>query len=148
MKPIYIFDLDGTLALITHRRHFVEGERKDWPAFFKACVNDEPNFPVIDMYLLLREAGCEIRIWSGRSDEVRVETELWLKRNAINGWQELRMRKYGDHKPDETLKAEWLDEMSREDRERLFGIFDDRDRVVAMWRKKGVTCFQVADGNF
>ena len=24
MKPLYIFDLDGTLALIEHRRHFVE----------------------------------------------------------------------------------------------------------------------------
>ena len=23
MKPLYIFDLDGTLALIDHRRHFV-----------------------------------------------------------------------------------------------------------------------------
>jgi hypothetical protein len=34
VKPLYIFDLDGTLALIQHRRHFVERERgkQDWKA--------------------------------------------------------------------------------------------------------------------
>ena len=26
--------------------------------------------------------------------------------------------------------------------------FDDRDRVVAMWREEGVPCFQVAPGDF
>ena len=45
MKPLYIFDLDGTLALIKHRRHFVEGTTKDWRAFFAACVDDVPDMP-------------------------------------------------------------------------------------------------------
>jgi hypothetical protein len=27
-------------------------------------------------------------------------------------------------------------------------IFDDRDSVVKMWRSHGLTCFQVADGDF
>ena len=48
-KPLYIFDLDGTLALIQHRRHFVERDRKeqDWKGFYAACINDEPNEPVV-----------------------------------------------------------------------------------------------------
>lgn len=27
-------------------------------------------------------------------------------------------------------------------------IYDDRQKVVDMWRSKGLTCFQVAPGNF
>jgi hypothetical protein len=34
------------------------------------------------------------------------------------------------------------------DRERLVGAFDDRQRVVDMWRRNGITCFQVAPGDF
>ena len=143
---LYIFDLDGTLALIEHRRHFVEGEKKDWPAFFRACVNDAPNQPVIDTLQRLSDTGAEIWIWSGRSDEVRAETEAWLEAHGIECV--LTMRKAGDHQPDEKLKGAWLDEMKSEDRARLVAIFDDRDRVVAMWRNKGVACFQVAPGNF
>lgn len=147
MTPLYIFDLDGTLAKIEHRRHFVEGPKKDWPAFFKACVNDEPNEPVIRTLDLLRSTGGDAWIWSGRSDEVRAETELWLHSNVLD-YEGLKMREAGDHQPDETLKATWLDEMTPYDRARLVAIFDDRDRVVAMWRRKGVACFQVAPGNF
>ncbi len=37
---LYIFDLDGTLALIEHRRHLVERERgkQDWDAFKRVAV--------------------------------------------------------------------------------------------------------------
>ncbi|WP_435575134.1 hypothetical protein [Burkholderia plantarii] len=34
------------------------------------------------------------------------------------------------------------------DRRRIVAVFDDRDSVVAMWRDAGVTCFQVAPGEF
>lgn len=145
--PLYIFDLDGTLALIGHRRHFVEGLKKDWPAFFKACVDDDPNRPVIDTLRLLWSSGAEIWVWSGRSDEVRAETVAWL-RKCVGCPHLLKMRAAGDHQPDDTLKAKWLDAMSAEDRKRLVAIFDDRDRVVAMWRSRGVACFQVAPGAF
>ena len=46
--PLYIFDLDGTLALIDHRRHFLDDQAdpKRWQKFFAACVDDQPNEPV------------------------------------------------------------------------------------------------------
>lgn len=50
--------------------------------------------------------------------------------------------------PDEKLKRLWLNEMSQADRSRLTAVFDDRDKVVAMWREAGVPCFQVAPGEF
>lgn len=163
MKPLYIFDLDGTLALIEHRRHFVDGTdgKKDWRAFFAACVDDVPNTPVIRTLQALRRSGAEVWIWSGRSDEVKAETVEWLQRHGCFGFptdvlwawpfgapERFRMRKAGDHQDDVTLKRGWLSEIEPPEWNRLTAVFDDRDRVVQMWRDAGVPCFQVAAGDF
>ena len=157
MTPLYIFDLDGTLALIEHRRHFVEGPKKDWPAFFAACVDDAPNLPVIRTLQTLRDGGAEIWIWSGRSDEVKAETIAWLKKHGCFGIfhnglfsapEALRMRKAGDHQPDVKLKRGWLSEIEPPEYKRLTAVFEDRASVVQMWRDAGVPCFQVAPGDF
>jgi len=161
MKPLYIFDLDGTLALIEHRRHLVEGPKKDWPAFFAACVDDTPNLPVIRTLQMLRQSGAEVWIWSGRSDEVKTQTVAWLQKHGCFGFptdvlwawpfgapERFRMRKAGDHQMDTKLKAAWLAEIEPPEWARLTAVFDDRDSVVKMWRDAGVTCFQVAPGEF
>jgi hypothetical protein len=155
MKPLYIFDLDGTLALIEHRRHFVERPRgeQDWKAFYAACDKDAPNDPVIDTMERLREAGADIWIFSGRSDEVREKTIQWLaNETTFMTWDldgpMLTMREGGDYTPDDVLKKRWLDGMLIGDKARLVAVFEDRDRVVAMWRAAGVPCFQVAAGGF
>ena len=160
MKPLYIFDLDGTLALIEHRRHLVEGEHKDWRAFFAACVDDEPNLPVIRTLQALRKAGAEVWVWSGRSSEVQAETEQWLfdhgvfkavpllTWNPFNPPEMFLMRKEGDYRDDVAVKSEWLANLEPPERNRLTAVFDDRDKVVAMWRAAGVPCFQVAPGDF
>ena len=58
------------------------------------------------------------------------------------------MRAAGDYTADDVLKKQWFDGMLVDDRRRLVATFEDRDRVVAMWRAEGVTCFQVAPGEF
>ena len=155
MKPLYIFDLDGTLALIEHRRHFVERSRgeQDWKAFYAACDKDAPNDPVIDTMERLREAGADIWIFSGRSDEVREKTIQWLaNQTTFMTWDldgpMLTMREGGDYTPDDVLKKRWLDDMLISDKARLVAVFEDRDRMVTMWRGAGVPCFQVAAGEF
>lgn len=159
MKPLYIFDLDGTLALISHRRHFVDREnnKKDWKGFYAACDKDQPNEPVLKVMESLR-CFADVWIFSGRSDEVRSQTVEWLVKHtsfassdfdsAFGTQDVLTMRSEGDYTPDDVLKRQWLDSMLYEDRGRLVAIFDDRDRVVKMWRDSGVTCFQVAPGEF
>ena len=104
MKPLYIFDLDGTLALIEHRRKYVERPRgeQDWKAFYAACVDDRPNCPVIDTMERLRRAGADIWIFSGRSDEVRAQTVKWLAdTTTFMSWEldgpMLTMRQAGDY---------------------------------------------------
>jgi hypothetical protein len=34
------------------------------------------------------------------------------------------------------------------DKSDILCIFDDRDKVVKMWRSNGIACFQVAPGDF
>jgi len=142
-QELIVFDLDGTLAITHHRDHFIQGKRKDWRSFFASCVNDEPNLPVIAMFHALRAQGYRLEIWSGRSDQVRAETEDWLEKFGIKA-DHLRMRKKDDYTPDHILKESWLKESDR----KPMVIFDDRNKVVNMWRQNHVPCFQVAPGDF
>lgn len=135
-----VFDLDGTLADINHRTHFVRGPKPDWPAFFAACVDDLPVPHVIETMEAHIIAGHDVRIWSGRSDVVRAETEQWLADVACVCPSYLQhMRAEGDNTPDVELKRFWLNQEA----ERPDLVYDDRPRVVAMWRAEGVPCFQV-----
>lgn len=154
MKPLYIFDLDGTLALINRRKHILDDkdDPQRWRRFYAACDTDIPNRPVIDTMERLRHMGCDIWIFSGRSDEVRDKTVAWLTKHTSFMTHDLEtalvMRREGDYTADDVLKNSWANDMLQEDRARLVAVFDDRDRVVAMWRAIGVPCFQVADGEF
>jgi phosphoglycolate phosphatase-like HAD superfamily hydrolase len=148
-RPLYIFDLDGTLADLSHRRHFLD--KKDWRGFFAACDKDAPIQNVIDTAVALWHAGNEVWIFSGRSDECQDKTIQWLYDNTWLGAktiENITMRRAGDTRPDDIVKREFYDNMLEEDKQRLVAIFDDRDRVVNMWRSLGLTCFQVAPGNF
>lgn len=153
MRPLYIFDLDGTVALCDHRRPILDdlSDSHRWQKFYAACVRDTPNRAVIKTMELLYPTA-DVRIWSGRSYEVFVQTIGWLQLHAPFVLERrpsfLRMRNEGDYTPDEQLKQEWLKELSIEDRRRLVAAFDDRDKVVQMWRSHGIACFQVAPGEF
>lgn len=134
-----IFDLDGTLANIDHRTHFVRGGRRDWDSFFAACVDDLPVPHVIETFHAHLAAGHRVRIWSGRSDIVRAETEQWLDEATIDPCYLEHMRAEGDNTPDVELKRYWLNQTAH----RPDLVYDDRQRVVDMWRAEGVPCFQV-----
>src|SRR5690606_35310570 len=84
-------------------------------------------------------AGHKVRIWSARSDVVRAETEQWLSDMGIDPCYLQHMRAAGDNTPDATLKRHWLNQ----ERERPDPVYDDRQRVVDMWRAEGIPCFQV-----
>ena len=154
IKPLYIFDLDGTLSLIDHRLHLLELETSDkWRYFYAACDKDQPNSSVIATLESLRQSGAEVWIFTGRSDEVRHKTINWLNYHTTFTVDELEspmlvMRTLGDYTSDAALKKQWLNEMLPYDRERLIAVFEDRDRVVEMYRSSGITCFQVANGKF
>ena len=144
--PLVIFDLDGTLALNEHRQHLVRNGTPDWAAFFQACDKDTPNWNVIEILRHHYKMGCIIVILSGRSDEVEAKTRAWLQEYRVPH-DKLVMRPEGDYTPDKDLKRSWLAEIRRNGGSVLC-VYDDRDSVVAMWREEGITCCQVAEGDF
>ncbi len=142
----YLFDIDGTLADLSHRLPHIQKEPKDWDAFFAECANDAPISHVCDLACDLIRAGQAVVFVSGRSDQVRAETLEWLY-NHVGSSRTLYMRRKGDHRPDHLVKGELLDEILAAGYEPIMA-FDDRDQVVKMWRARGIPCAQVADGNF
>tara|TARA_Y100000389_G_C17122363_1_gene346059 strand:- start:106 stop:552 length:447 start_codon:yes stop_codon:yes gene_type:complete len=148
MKKIVIFDLDGTLALIDDRRKISTkpNGKLDWDKFFdpKNINLDKPNIPVIKMAQLLASTDHQIVIFSGRSDVTIQTTKLWLNKHKVP-FDIIKMRPVKDFTPDDVLKQNWLNVIGKDN---VLCTFDDRNKVVDMWRQNGIDCFQVADGNF
>ena len=84
---------------------------------------------------------------SGRDEVCRRETQEWLAKHYQNIHEGLFMRPAGDQRKDAIVKQE-LYEANIKGRYNVRFVLDDRDQVVKMWRGLGITCLQVADGNF
>lgn len=145
-----IFDLDGTLALIDKRRELssLPNGKINWKVFFSPqnIKLDEPNIPVIKSFQAMKSAGFHMVIFSGRDSISVDETIGWLRENGVE-FDLLKMRPRKSFTPDDVLKKGWLDELITEGHE-ILCVFDDRDKVVKMWRENGISCFQVAEGSF
>lgn len=145
-RRCYHFDIDGTIANVGHRLHHIERRPKNWRKFFATVGEDLPIVHIIELARDLAEAGVPVVYVSGRSDECRADTLAWFSTHDLP-LGPLYMRRAGDHRPDHIVKAELLDQILRDGFQPSMA-FDDRDQVVAMWRRRGVPCAQVAPGNF
>ncbi len=146
MRTCYLFDIDGTLADLSHRLHHIQKDPKDWDAFFSACPDDAPIEPICELARALSSAAPIILV-SGRSERVRMQTDFWIKVRAQVLFSALYMRRDGDHRPDNEVKSDLLDQILA-DGYRPIMAFEDRTSVVRFWRSRGIPCAQVADGNF
>ncbi|MGW7136671.1 phosphatase domain-containing protein [Streptomyces xanthophaeus] len=130
-------DIDGTLALLGNRG----------PYDFSRCELDVLNESVRHALDAFRRAdGDVIVLLSGRSEEHRPQTESWLRRHGVP-YDELWMRATGDTRRDDVVKAELFDAHVRH-RYAVRVSLDDRDRVVAVWRRMGLPTWQVNYGDF
>lgn len=130
-------DIDGTLALM--------GDRG--PYDFERCGSDRLNEPVRRALRSFRLANDDrIVLLSGRSEEYRPHTEAWLAKHGVP-FDELHMRLAGDVRRDDIVKAELFDQHIRH-RFHVRVSLDDRDRVVALWRRMGIPTWQVNYGAF
>ena len=141
-----IFDVDGTLMNISHRRKFVEMKPKDWKAFREQTVNDTPNLDVFAVAKSLHQAGHNIIIASGRNKSQRAITRKQLMSEGLV-FRAIYLRSDSDYRPDTEVKAQMLDKMKAEGWNPEL-VFDDRTSVVDMWREKGLRAVQVAPGDF
>lgn len=150
-KIAYIVDIDGTLAKIDHRLHFIQSEPKQWDAFFDACVDDEP---IVDVIHVIRSIGfiewhgtlAYVIYLTGRPERVRRETTEWLRDHRLPEGK-LFMRKDGDHRPDTIAKRELMEQLQA-DGYKIAGVFEDRPSVCRLWRSMGLTVFQMNHEEF
>ena len=147
MSGLYIFDIDGTVADLTHRLHFIQKDSPDWEGFHDLVREDSPIEPVIKTCASLAVTN-DIWFFTGRMERTRSDTTRWLMRNVLNTNIVLEMRPNGDFRSDVDIKQEMLDNMLTIDRDRLVAVFDDRERIVKMWRENGIQCYQVKDGDY
>lgn len=142
-----LFDIDGTLANIEHRRPFLDGDRPDWRAFNDEMGGDTPNAPIVALYKTLwGSPDYDLILVSGRGEASRALTEQWLTWNEIP-FERLLMRREKDSRADHIVKEEILDSLLAEGKTILFTV-DDRQQVVDMWRRRGITCLQCDVGDF
>lgn len=148
-------DLDGTLALI-HGRSPYDASDCD--------KKDLPNIPVIETVLAHYKAGRHIIFCSGREDKYAPETMRFIEKHCrVDNPRftedpmetsktdpvkyKLYMRKSDDFRKDAIIKEEIYNERIK-GKYNVLMVLDDRNQVVEFWRSKGLTCFQVAEGNF
>lgn len=144
----HIFDIDGTLADCSQRLHFIQQEKPDWDAFYKDCVNDKPIKPVLNLLRLIYEDEQDVIFVTGRPEKYRKQTTLWLSKYLMSEHFGLAMRKDGDHRPDYIVKKEIYEKEIKPYFKHIGGVFEDRKQCVDMWRSLGLTCYQVADGDY
>ena len=145
-KQTIIFDVDGTIADVEHRRHFVNGNN-DWDSFRKETVNDTPVQWVCDIAKRFIAQGDEVAFFSARNESERDITEKQISDWIGDGHKGVFLRPDGDFTPDDVFKSELADKFI-DMGGKIDLIFDDRQKVVDMWRDKGFTVVQVADGDF
>lgn len=146
MTKVIVFDIDGTLANIEHRRSFVATKPKNWKAFNAGIVNDTPHEEIVWLTRQLFTHDTAIVLCSGRGEEQRDVTEKQMKDFGVT-FDKLYMRPAKDHRADYIVKVELLQQIRKEFGE-PFLWFDDRKQVVDAIRAEGVRVLQVAPGDF
>jgi hypothetical protein len=112
-------------------------------------MEDAVNRPIVSLVMAAQYlCHAEIILVSGRSERYRDVTEYWLRRHGLFIFRaKLLMRPLDDRRSDELVKRDLYDQHVKPFYRVLY-VFDDRDKVVKMWRDLGLTCLQVAEGNF
>jgi hypothetical protein len=138
----WLVDIDGTLA--------IRGERG--PYDWHRVGEDKPNEPVIEVVRAL-SARSNIVFVSGRMEQCRLQTLDWLHEHVCQRvltcfHSPLFMRADDDYRHDTLVKREIYEKFILGEYD-VAGVIDDRAQVVRMWRQElGLTCLQVAEGNF
>lgn len=129
-----ICDIDGTIAIHTGRS----------PYDVEKCETDLVNQPISDV--LHHFANDHVFFVSGREEKYMQHTLTWMRENGLTLGR-IYMRQTGDMRSDDIVKQEIYDTHIKGKYNVRF-VLDDRDRVVKMWRRNGLTCLQVAEGDF
>jgi predicted kinase len=154
-KPVVICDVDGTVANLEHRQHYVTQSPKNWVSFFEEVSLDKPIPEVIEFVNQLADTH-SIWVVSGRPDffvkddrviRVAQETENWLQLNGLK-FDHLFMREAKDKRDDDLVKKDIFEKqiLNNISKEQIKLVVDDRPRVIRMWREHGLEVKDVGPG--
>jgi hypothetical protein len=124
-RPIAVFDIDGVVADVRHRLHYLTRRPKDWDGFFGTAADDPPL--EAGLALVADLAGEHDIVWlTGRPDWLRRVTHDWLVEQQLPA-RELHMRPPQDYRPARQFK---LDQLRRLAPRPISAFIDDDDEVV------------------
>lgn len=144
-----ICDIDNTILDITHRFHYLNGDKTDWDAFLSedAIRKDKPMWNTITV------VGCLGKFYpiifvTGRNEGVREITldqihSAFTMSPLLNGF-ELYMRTDGDWRQDIEIKKELYTKYV-EPNYNIIAAFDDKSSVVDLWRSLGITTYHTGE---
>jgi hypothetical protein len=133
VTTLAVFDLDGVVADVRHRLHYLDRRPKNWVRFFSAADRDPPLAEGVD---LAREyAKSHVLVWlTGRPERLRRVTVDWLASHDLPT-ELLVMRPNGDRRPARDFKAAQLATLAAEAEVAI--VVDDDPEVVARLRERG-----------
>ena len=124
-RPLAIVDIDGVVADVRHRLHYLQSRPKNWDGFFAAAPSD-PAHPEGLRLVTTLAADHEIIFLTGRPERLRRQTVEWLGTHGVGGHQ-LAMRPDGDHRPAAQVKRDLLLAVAGG---RTVGVVVDDDEIV------------------
>jgi hypothetical protein len=129
MRPIVVFDIDGVVADVRHRLHFVESRPKRWAKFFAAAGED---LLLVEGAALLRSMldTHDVRYLTGRPERLRSVTQRWLDGYGLPS-SPVAMRPDHDRRPSRVFKRERLRQWMAEG-PGIDLVVDDDPHVTAM----------------
>lgn len=137
MKPIVIFDLDGTLSNHSHRIHLAESEA--WDLYHNDAIRDTPHDAAVFLWQQLKYASNMV-VCTGRPERFRRTALDWLWAHQMRPLIML-MRADTDHRHNHEVRREQLAIIRSTLGEPHLAI-DDQDSVINMYREQGIYCLQ------
>ncbi len=126
-RPLAVVDIDGVLADVGHRLHFLDHRPKDWDRFFDAARSDTPHHQGLALVAELVASGNQLVLLTGRPERCRADTEAWLREQGVDH-ELLVMRPRRDRRPAAEVKVAQLEVLARG---RVVAmVVDDDQRVI------------------
>ena len=132
-RPLAVVDIDGVVADVRHRLHFIEGKPRQWDRFFAAADQDPP---LLEGVALVKELAADHDVvWlTGRPERTRRATRTWLAAQGLPT-ESLIMRPNRDFRPARVTKRDELRKL-RADRE-IAVVVDDDPQVLELLAADG-----------
>ena len=133
-RAVVVVDIDGVIADVRHRLHFLRGARRDWDGFFAAASEDAPLAQGRAEIDRAHDEGLDVVYLTGRPERCRASTADWLNAHGFPA-APLHMRPDHDRRPARAFKVDVI--RTLQDECGGARVVDDDEAVVRAVRDAG-----------